>query len=55
MNKQRDSKILKYATKRLLEDKPANVKKIVVHKVKIIKKDGKLIKKPYKIVIKKAL
>lgn len=46
--------MLKAATKSLMEDKPETVKKIVVHKVKIIKQDGKIIKKPYKIVFKKS-
>ena len=47
--------MLKIATNSILVDKPESVKKIVVHKVKIIKKDGKIIKKPYKIVIKKSV
>ena len=46
--------MLKIATKSLLDGKPESVKKIVVHKVKIIKKDGKIIKKPVKIVFKKS-
>lgn len=40
--------MLNYATKSLMESKPESVKKIVVHKVRIIKKDGKIIKKHYK-------
>jgi len=47
--------VLKYATKSLLENKTEGVKKIVLHKVKIFKKGGKIIKKPYKVVIKKTL
>lgn len=47
--------MLKYATKNLLNNKSEGLKKIVLHKVKIIKKDGKIIKKPYKVVIKKTL
>jgi len=45
--------VLKYAKKNLLDNKSEGLKKIVLHKVKIIKKDGKIIKKPYKVVIKK--
>ena len=50
-----EAQVLKYATKSLLDDKSEGVKKIVFHKVKIFKKDGKIIKKPYKVVIKKKL
>jgi hypothetical protein len=47
--------MLKYETNRLIEQKSEGVKKIVFHKVKIYKKGGKIIKKPYKVVIKKTL
>lgn len=47
--------MLKSQTNRHFEQKSEGVKKIVFHKFKIYKKGGKIIKKPYRVVIKKTL
>lgn len=55
-NRQNDqSQVLTYGTKSLVENKTESAKKIVLQKFKILKKGGKIIKKPYKVVIKKTL
>ena len=48
------AQLSKLATKNLFEGKPESVRKIILHKVIIHKRNGKTIKKPYKVVIRRS-
>lgn len=48
------AQLSKLVTKNLFEGKPESVRKIILHKVIIHKRNGKTIKKPYKVVIRRS-